>query len=142
MQPRHSLIDFILKEWLLIVSGVGVVLTSIYSGHLPAYSLQEMEVLFILFALFVVVQGLRKSGLITKYSRRIEQGKHLPLKLVITTFFLSMLVTNDVVLLVTVPIKSSGQSSGDSIYISLPPPVVYLLSSQHGKNSTCYISWK
>ena len=104
MQPQHSLIDFILKEWLLILSCVGFVLTSVYSGHLPAYSLQEMEVLFILFALFVVVRGIQKSGLVAEFSKRIEQGKHLPLKLVVTTFFLSMLVTNDIVLLVTVPI--------------------------------------
>ncbi len=143
MQPRHSLIDFILKEWLLIVSGVGVVLTSIYSGHLPAYSLQEMEVLFILFALFVVVQGLRKSGLITKYSRRIEQGKHLPLKLVVTTFFLSMLVTNDVVLLVTVPITLSLNIERKDILVILQALAANAGSAltPFGNPQNLYIYW-
>lgn len=143
MEPRHSLIDFILKEWLLIVSGVGVVLTSIYSGHLPAYSLQEMEVLLILFALFVVVQGLRKSGLITKYSRRIEQGKHLALKLVVTTFFLSMLVTNDVVLILTVPITLSLNIDRKDIVVILQALAANAGSAlmPFGNPQNLYIYW-
>jgi len=143
VEPRHSLIDFILKEWLLIVSGVGVVLTSIYSGHLPAYSLQEMEVLLILFALFVVVQGLRKSGLITKYSRRIEQGKRLALKLVVTTFFLSMLVTNDVVLILTVPITLSLNIDRKDIVVILQALAANAGSAlmPFGNPQNLYIYW-
>ncbi len=60
--------------------------------------------IFILFTLFVVVSGLQKSGLISRLSRRIEGGKCIPLKLVFATFFLSMLVTNDVALIVIVPL--------------------------------------
>ena len=66
--------------------------------------MQEMEVIFILFTLFVVVSGFQKSGLISLLSRRIEGGKYIPLKLVVATFFLSMLITNDVVLIVIVPL--------------------------------------
>jgi len=63
-----------------------------------------MEVILILFTLFVVVNGLQKSGLMENLSRRIEGGKYIPLQLVVTTFFLSMLITNDVVLVVIVPL--------------------------------------
>jgi len=59
LKTQDSLLDFILKEWLLIASGAGLVLTSIYTSHIPAYSLQELQVLFILFVLFVAVNGLQ-----------------------------------------------------------------------------------
>lgn len=104
MHQRNQLIDFILKEWLLTVAGVGVVLTSIYNKQLPSYSAQEMEVLFLLLALFVIVNGLKESKLIEKISQHLEKGKYIPLQLIVATFFLSMLVTNDVVLIVLVPL--------------------------------------
>jgi len=104
LKNQSSLIDFILKEWLLISSGVGLLLTSIYAKHTPHYSIQELQVLFILLALFVTVNGLKRSGFILKVTQTIEQGKAIPLKLVITTFFLSMVITNDVALIVIVPL--------------------------------------
>lgn len=66
--------------------------------------MREMQVLFILFVLFVAVKGLQNSGLIARLSQRIETGKGIALKLVVATFFLSMLVTNDVALIVIVPL--------------------------------------
>jgi len=96
--------DFILKEWLLIVSAVGFVLTVMYTKHFPDYSIRELQVLFILLTLFIAVNGLQYSGLITRFSQSIEKGSVIPLKLVVTTFILSMLVTNDVALIVIVPL--------------------------------------
>ncbi|MDE1921662.1 MAG: hypothetical protein KGI24_09515 [Candidatus Omnitrophica bacterium] len=109
--PKHILLifqpawlDFLLKEWLLLISAVGLFLTSIHIKKFPTISLSEWEVLLILYALFIAVKGLEKSGLFTWISWRIEQGKYLPLKLILTTFFLSMIVTNDVALIIIVPI--------------------------------------
>lgn len=96
--------EFILKEWLLLASACGLVLTSVYSGRLPAFSLSELQVLLLLFVLFVVVRGLENSGFILWVSRKLEQGRLVPLKLTLATFFLSMIVTNDVVLTVIVPL--------------------------------------
>ncbi|NOZ87554.1 MAG: hypothetical protein GXP49_15065 [Deltaproteobacteria bacterium] len=107
MKARGAFIDFILKKWLAIASGVGFTLTSLYIGHVPKYSTQEIEVLFILFTLFVAVKGLHQSGLISKAARAIEKGTVVPLKLVVTTFFLSMLVTNDIALIIMVPLTLS-----------------------------------
>jgi len=104
LKTRGALFDFVQKEWLLIASGVSLVLTSLYTNHIPDYSFREFQVLFILFILFVAVHGLQRSGLILKLSRKIEKGKTVALKLVITTFILSMLVTNDVALIVIVPL--------------------------------------
>ncbi len=104
MKVQAKFIDFLLKEWLLITSGIGLILTTLYTKHFPIYSSNEIEVLFILFLLFVVVNGLHKSGLILKIAQNIEKGKAIPLKLVLTTFFLSALVTNDITLVVIVPL--------------------------------------
>jgi Na+/H+ antiporter NhaD/arsenite permease-like protein len=71
---------------------------------LPVCSSQEMEILFILFVLFITVNGLQRSGLMVSVSRRIESGGAVPLKLVLTTFFLSMVLTNDVALIIVVPL--------------------------------------
>ena len=104
MKGQTSLIDFVQKEWLLISSGAGLVLTSLYTKQLPSYTIQEIQVLFILYMLFIVVNGLQQSGLIVRISQLMEKGKVLPLKLVMTTFVLSMLVTNDIALMVVVPL--------------------------------------
>ncbi|MDQ7031257.1 MAG: SLC13 family permease [Desulfonauticus sp.] len=101
---QSPFLDFILKEWLLITSGVGLVVTSIGARRLPAYSFQDFEVLFVLWILFVSVQGLNNSGLITYIAQKIEQGTFISFKLVLSTFFLSMVVTNDVALIVIVPL--------------------------------------
>jgi Na+/H+ antiporter NhaD/arsenite permease-like protein len=73
----------------------------------PIYSIQELQVLFILFVLFIAVKGLQQSGLILKIAQSIEKRRGIPLKLVVTTFFLSMLVTNDISLIVIVPLTLS-----------------------------------
>ncbi|NOY53916.1 MAG: hypothetical protein GXP58_09910 [Deltaproteobacteria bacterium] len=101
---KDALFDFILKEWLLLASGTGFLLTSIYTGHPPVPSPREMQVLFILFVLFIAVKGLQQSGIISRFARSIEKGRGVPLKLIVTTFFLSMVVTNDIALLVIVPL--------------------------------------
>jgi len=107
LDTKSIFLDFILKEWLLIFSIFGFFLTTIYIKHFPSYSIQEWQVLFILFVLFVVVNGLYKNGLLLKIARSIERGKFIPLKLIIGTYLLSMLVTNDVALIIIVPLTLS-----------------------------------
>lgn len=78
--------------------------TSVYTHHFPAFSENEMQVVFILTVLFISVKGLEQSGLILWFSKNLEKGKFIPVKLIIITFLLSMLVTNDVALIVLVPL--------------------------------------
>lgn len=92
------------KEWLLLLSVAGLAVTSAYTGAFPSLSASEMQVLFILFVLFIAVKGLENSGLFLKLALSVERGNHIPLKLVLVTFFMSMLVTNDVALIVIVPL--------------------------------------
>jgi len=119
LKPQVIFIDFVLKEWLLIASGVGFALLSIYTKHLPIYSIDELQVLFILFVLFITVNGLQKGGLLLKIAQSIEKGKVIPLKLVLATFFLSMLVTNDIVLMVIVPLTLSLNINRKDILVIL-----------------------
>ncbi|NOY24183.1 MAG: hypothetical protein GXO70_11830 [Acidobacteria bacterium] len=112
-------VDFILKEWLLAVSGISLILTSIYARHIPVYSVNEWEVLFILFVLFITVNGLQQSGFISTLARGIERGKRIPLKLVLATYFLSMLVTNDIALIVIVPLTLSLNVNRKGILVIL-----------------------
>jgi len=137
------LIDFLLKEWLLVVSGVGLVLTSVYIGHSPPYSMQEMEVLFILFALFVAVRGLQRSGLMSGLSQHIEKGAAVPCKLVAATFFLSMLVTNDIALMVIVPITLSLNTKRRDILVILEALAANAGSAltPFGNPQNLYIYW-
>ncbi len=107
MKAQATFIDFVLQEWLLMASAAGLILTAFYAKHFPGYSAQEIQVLFILFVLFIAVNGLQKSGFLLTIAQSIEKGKLLSLKLVITTFFLSMLVTNDIALIVIVPLTLS-----------------------------------
>lgn len=119
MKVQASFIDFVLKEWLVVASGVGLVLTSVYIKRLPEYSSNEMQVLFLLFVLFIAVNGLLKSGAILKIAQRIEKGDLIPLKLVVITFFLSMLVTNDISLIVIVPLTLSLNVNRKGILVIL-----------------------
>lgn len=107
MKNQLSFIDFVLKEWLVITAGITLILTTLYTKHIPVYSEKELQVVFMLFVLFVAVTGLQKSGLIMRIAQSIEKGRFVPLKLVIVTFFLSMLITIDVTLIVIVPVTLS-----------------------------------
>jgi len=119
LKAQEKFIDFVLKEWLLIASGAGFALTSFYIKRVPAYSISELQVLFILFVLFVTVNGLKKSGVLLRISQSIEKGEVIPLKLVLTTFFLSMVVTNDVALIIIVPLTLSLNINRKDILVIL-----------------------
>ncbi len=118
-EKKRLCLGFILKEWLVIASGAGLILTAFYTKHFPSYSTQEIQVLFILFVLFIAVNGLRESGAIFKTAQNMERGKALSLKLILTTFFLSMVVTNDVALIVMVPLTLSLNINKKDILVIL-----------------------
>ncbi len=119
MKAQEKFIDFVLKEWLLIASGAGFALTSFYIKRVPAYSISELQVLFILIVLFVTVNGLKKSGVLLRISQSMEKGEVIPLKLVLTTFFLSMVITNDVALIIIVPLTLSLNINRKDILVTL-----------------------
>jgi len=104
MKTTRYWLDLLLKEGLLVLSAVGLAGTSLYLKRLPDFSASELEVLCLLWALFVAVKGLEQSAFIQHLARRLEAGRYLSLKLVVGTFVLSMIVTNDIALLAAVPL--------------------------------------
>ncbi|RLC31054.1 MAG: hypothetical protein DRH32_04825 [Deltaproteobacteria bacterium] len=119
MKTQAGLFDFILKQWLLLLSASGLVFTSVYLNQIPSWSITELKVLFILFAFFVAVKGVENSGLMLRISRRLEMGGFIPLKLVLATFFSSMFLTNDAALIVIVPLTLSLRTKRKDIIVIL-----------------------
>ncbi len=99
--------QFLIREWLLLSSLTGLVLVSLYLGHLPRYTPLEFQVLFVLLVLFVIIKGLETSGLLKRLALKVERGRFVPLKLILATFFFSMIITNDVALILFVPLTLS-----------------------------------
>jgi len=143
LKLQATFIDLALKEWLLILSIIGFVLLSLYTRHFPTFSINELQVLFILFILFVTVNGLQKSGLILKIAQKVEEGKLIPLKLVLATFFLSMLVTNDIALMVIVSLTLSLNINRKDILVILEALAVNAGSALTpiGNPQNLYIYW-
>ncbi|WP_201353446.1 SLC13 family permease [Hydrogenimonas urashimensis] len=98
------LIRFLIDEWLLLISLAGLAATSLYLKSWPLYTEKEMEPIFLLFALFVVVKGIENSQLLGMIARVLEKRGRIPLLLVVVTFVLSMFVTIDVALVTVLPI--------------------------------------
>ncbi len=95
---------FMMREWLLLLSLTGLAATSYYLGRLPVYTDKELLPIFLLFSLFIVIKGVENSNLLLKTAATLEHGGFLPLKLVLITFILSMIVTIDVALVTMLPI--------------------------------------
>ncbi len=101
---RSRIVRKLIEEWLLVISGTGLVVTSLWLRRMPAYAKHDFEVVFTLLVFLVVAKGLENSGFLHNLARRVGGGRALGLRLVLLTAILSMLVTNDVALLTVVPL--------------------------------------
>ncbi len=104
----HTNIDFwlrkLIKEWLFLSSLLGCVITSVYLKRLPSYSFSDFRILFIISMFLIVLKGLENSNLLIKLAALISKGKFTPLKLILLVAFLSMFITNDIALIMVVPL--------------------------------------
>lgn len=99
---------FIEKETVLFIAAICAVLTMFLVPPDAQYMHYiDFRVLCLLFSLMAVVAGFKSIGafewLTYQLLRRIQNGRILSVTLVMLPFFCSMLVTNDVALLVFVP---------------------------------------
>ncbi len=101
---RTQMIAYARDEWLLIMAAIGLGSTSLWLQRTPTYTRSDFEILYILLVLFIITKGLQEHHVLENIARRIEHGKRLAVKLVLLTFFFSMVVTNDVALLSIVPL--------------------------------------
>jgi len=143
LNVQNVLIEFILRQWLLIISVVSLLVTSVYTSNIPDYSSNELEVLFLLLALFVAVNGLQHHGLILKISRSIEQGSLISLKLILASYFLSMVITNDIALMVIVPLTLTLNTTRKDLLVIFEALAVNAGSalSPFGNPQNLFIYW-
>ncbi len=99
-----SIVKLLENEWLFFLSAVGLLSSSIFLHRLPNYSTDDFKVVFSLFVLLIIIKGLEESNFLRFLASSVERGKWVHVKLVGLTYFLSMLITNDVALLAVVPI--------------------------------------
>lgn len=104
----ESIKSFIKKETVLFISLICAVITMFFVPPDSSYIVYiDLHVLSLLLCLMAVVAGFQECGIFRcltyEILRRTKSGKLLGLILVMLPFFSSMLVTNDVALLVFVP---------------------------------------
>ncbi len=100
---ENRFIKKIAEEWLLFLSSLGLILTSIYLKRTPFYSKTDFKVLYTLFIFLIIIKGLERTNFFLILSNKIKNGKYISQKLLLLTAVLSMFVTNDVALLTIVP---------------------------------------
>ncbi len=94
----------LIKEWLFLFSTLGVLATSIYLKRFPHYDLSDFRILFLIFSFLIVLKGVENSRILELVAFRLSKEKFISLKLVFLVGFLSMFLTNDISLLIIVPI--------------------------------------
>ncbi len=99
-----DLFRLFLSESIFFVSLVGLFLTSILLKRIPHYSSSDIKVLLTLTTLMMIIKGMENSGILQRISLRIQRGRYVSFKLILTTGILSMFVTNDIALLTIIPL--------------------------------------
>ncbi|MEO2065684.1 MAG: SLC13 family permease [Desulfurobacteriaceae bacterium] len=99
-------------EWLFYLSLFLALSTSLFLKRLPRITAEEVQVLFILWVFLILIKGLQTSGLLDRIALKISRGSFLGLKLVLFTGLLSTFITNDVALIVMVPLTLAVGSGG------------------------------
>lgn len=97
----------LIKEWLFLSSTIGLIITSIYLKRIPAYTIGDVEILTVIFLFLVVLKGLENTQILTKLAQSTIKGRFIPLKIILLTALLSAFFTNDIALLMLIPLTLS-----------------------------------
>ena len=121
-----TVLNFLKKEIVLCVAGVLAIATAFVVHPSKAYiDYIDFKVLALLFALMLVVAGMKEMGVFTaiikKLVAKVKTTRVIELILVFVPFFAGMIITNDVALITFVPfaielLQVIGRSK-DIIYI-------------------------
>ena len=104
----RGILKFIKREPTLVIAAAAAIVSCCFVPPDAAYSgYVDFRTLALLYALMLVVAGLRKAGAFTHLAHlliaRAKTARGMGMLLVAMTFFSSMLITNDVALLTFVP---------------------------------------
>ena len=132
---------FIKKEAVLCISAVCALATTLLVPPDSSYlAYIDLRVLCLLLCLMAVVVGLRECGIFRWLTWQLlshsHSGRILSLTLVLLPFFCSMLVTNDVALLIFVPFTIALLSSMDCRKAVVPMLVLQTIAANLGSMAT------
>ena len=92
----------ILKDKLFLISISALIVSCLLLRKLPSYDLSDLSTVYFLFLLFLSTKSLETTGVFSRIAWSF--GGRSGMCIIIATGFLSALVTNDVALLIAVPI--------------------------------------
>jgi len=104
---EYRVIKKLIEEWLLSITIIGLIISSLYLKRFPVYTYNDFKVVYTLFVFLVLIKGLEKSGFLYSIASSFFGGEGLYLKLILSTAFLSIFVTNDIALLTVIPLTLS-----------------------------------
>jgi len=115
----NKMVKKVAGEWLLVLSAMGLAVTSLYLKRFPTYTPNDFKVIYTLFVFLIILNGLERSGFLSCVASRFKRGRHLPQKLILLTALLSVFVTNDVALLTVVPFTLTLNVDGTEMLVIL-----------------------
>ena len=95
---------YVKDEWLFFVSLFLLVVSSALFGRIPSFSPDEFETLFTLFVFLILLKVLEEERLFHLIVERFLSDRFALVKLVASAGILSLFITNDIALMVTVPL--------------------------------------
>ena len=115
-----SFLRRIIEEKLLISVFLGAFFTSIWLRRFPKYSLSDLKVIYSLFVFLLILKGLERSNFFYYIAERLKAaGSFLGIKLIFLTALLAIFVTNDVALLIVVPLTLALEIKDRAILVIL-----------------------
>lgn len=105
---RERIIHYIKKETVLVAAIVAALISALFNPPSARYlSFIDVKVLLCLFCLMIIVAGFKKLGAFevsaSFVAHTCRNMRSLTLGIVLLTYFLAMIMTNDVALITLVP---------------------------------------
>lgn len=138
---QNKIKAFVKNEAVFVISAICAIVTMFlvppdmeYIGYI------DFRVLCLLFCLMGVVSGFKNIGVFSSLTyqllNRIKNGRLLSVTLVLLPFFSSMLVTNDVVLIVFIPFAIALLNKSDARKNTVPVIVMQTVAANLGSIAT------
>ena len=133
--------SFVKKETVLCISALCAVATMFFYPPDAGYvEYIDLRVLCLLFCLMAVVAGFKSAGVFNSLTyqllNKIKNGKVLSVALILLPFFSSMLVTNDVALIIFIPFTIALLAESGCKKAIIPVTVLQTVAANLGSMAT------
>ena len=120
----------IIEEKLFISISLGFIITCLRLKRFPLFTYDDFKVLYGLFIFMVIIKGLEHSNFFSCVSQMLQNGSRwLGIKLLCSTAILAMFVTNDVALIVIIPLTLAVGMENKGILVILEAITANIASS-------------